>query len=82
MPSDKDNLPTPLHIRRIGQTGDGRPLLLCDRHAAWLMPGEPTTDEECAAILKEPPSKAAAETVRREAHGLAADEIIEVHEGT
>ena len=52
MPNDRDNLPTPPYLRRIGQTGDGRPVLLCEKHAVWLVPGEPTTDEECAAILK------------------------------
>ena len=31
--------------------------------------------------LVEAPSKEAAETVHREAHGLTADEIVEVHEG-
>ncbi len=32
--------------------------------------------------LVEAPSKEAAEAVHREAHGLVADEITEVHEGT
>lgn len=32
--------------------------------------------------LVEAPSKEAAETVHREAHGLVADELIEVQEGT
>jgi uncharacterized protein DUF4242 len=32
--------------------------------------------------LVEAPSKEAAETVHREAHGLVADDIVEVHEGS
>ena len=41
-------------------------------------------DEESGTVfcLAEAPSKEAAETVHREAHGLVADEIIEVQEGS
>lgn len=38
-------------------------------------------EEEAVFCLVEAPSKEAAEIVHREAHGLTADEIIEVHEG-
>lgn len=38
-------------------------------------------EEGAVFCLVEAPSKAAADTVHREAHGLAADEIIEVSEG-
>jgi hypothetical protein len=38
-------------------------------------------DEGSVFCLVEAPSKEAAETVHREAHGLVADEIVEVQEG-
>jgi len=38
-------------------------------------------DDGSVFCLSEAPSKEAAEAVHREAHGLAADEIIEVKEG-
>jgi hypothetical protein len=38
--------------------------------------------EGTAYCLVEAPSKEAAEAVHREAHGLVADEIVEVQEGT
>ena len=38
-------------------------------------------DEEAVFCLVDAPSKEAADIVHREAHGLAADEIIEVQEG-
>jgi len=40
-------------------------------------------NEESGTVfcLSEAPSKEAAEAVHREAHGLVADEIVEVHEG-
>ena len=38
-------------------------------------------DDGTVFCLCEAPSKEAAEAVHREAHGLVADEIVEVHEG-
>ena len=46
-------------------------------HRYWF--NEETGDVYC---LAEAPSKEAAETVHREAHGLVADEIVEVKEGS
>ena len=46
-------------------------------HRYWF--NEETGDVYC---LAEAPSKEAAETVHREAHGLVADEIVEVQEGS
>ena len=46
-------------------------------HRYWY--NKETGDVFC---LAEAPSKEAAETVHREAHGLVADEIIEVEEGS
>ena len=46
-------------------------------HRYWF--NEETGDVFC---LAEAPSKEAAEAVHREAHGLVADEIVEVQEGS
>ena len=46
-------------------------------HRYWF--NEETGDVYC---LAEAPSKEAAEAVHREAHGLVADEIVEVKEGS
>jgi hypothetical protein len=46
-------------------------------HRYWF--NEETSDVYC---LAEAPSKEAAEAVHREAHGLVADEIVEVKEGS
>ncbi len=46
-------------------------------HRYWF--NEETGDVFC---LAEAPSKEAAEAVHREAHGLVADEIVEVNEGS
>jgi hypothetical protein len=46
-------------------------------HRYWF--NEETGDVYC---LAEAPSKEAAETVHREAHGLIADKIVEVKEGS
>jgi hypothetical protein len=46
-------------------------------HKYWYNEAEGTV-----YCLVEAPSKEAAEAVHREAHGLVADELVEVHEGT
>lgn len=45
-------------------------------HRYWV-----DDDEGAVFCLFDAPNKAAGETVHREAHGLVADEIYEVHEG-
>ena len=37
-------------VRRIGRTGDGTGIYLCTRHAAYMIPGDPTASHTCEAM--------------------------------
>ena len=68
--------------KTLPSTGHKKDLEIQDEHGVkyhryWF--NEETGDVYC---LAEAPSKEAAEAVHREAHGLVADEIVEVKEGS
>ena len=56
-------------------------LAVQEKHGAKYLRYWFNEDAGTIFCLIEAPSKEAAEAVHREAHGLVADEIIEVHEG-